>query len=247
MRRGVLACVWGVAALVVRHAAADDPVLPLPQLPAPEPAPPPEEPPRQKETIPPTTDAPEASSDAPKGSKGYLFEAAGRSGYASAPIRGAVNPFGAGIGARLGFNISGVYLGATVTDYLGGSDVGATDQALLFGVELGYSLRLGRYVTLRPQVGLGDAILSHSEPVVTPNGVDVVTSASGGGGGSSVTTQVKNIYLEPGVVGMVGLGSFIVALRGSILVLPGIVYGPAPAESTTWFSYALEAQIGFRL
>ena len=238
-------CVCGAAVVVVRHAGADDTIVPVRQLPAPDPEPPRKE--LRGATTTPPSDAAAAEGGDPKTATSDLFEAAGRSGYATAPIHAATNPFGAGIGARLGFNISGAYLGATVTNYFGGSDVGATDQALLFGAEFGYSFHLGRYITLRPQFGLGDALLSHSEPAVSSSGVDVVTSASGGAGGSSVTTQVKSLYLEPGLMGMVGIGHFIVALRASVLVLPAIAYGPAPAQETTWLSYSLEAQIGFRL
>ena len=105
-----------------------------------------------------------------RGATDYLFEAAARAGYATGPIRGGVNPFGAGFGARVGFDIGPLYLGANVMDYLGGSDVGATDQALMFGVEVGYHLRFGRYVTLRPALGVGDTILSHGEPVAGRTG-----------------------------------------------------------------------------
>jgi len=106
----------------------------------------------------------------------YVFEAAGRSGYASTPIRGGVSPFGAGFGARAGVDLWHFYLGAGVMDYLGGSDVGATDHALLAGVELGYNLPVGRYLTIRPLVGVGDTLLSHTEPgAAAPATVDVVT------------------------------------------------------------------------
>ena len=60
----------------------------------------------------------------------YPLELGAGVGFATAPIRGAVNPFGAGFGARIGYAFSSVYVGATATYYLGGSDVGASDQAL---------------------------------------------------------------------------------------------------------------------
>jgi hypothetical protein len=72
-------------------------------------------------------------------------------------------------------------VGVSVIDYLGGSDVNLSDQALLFGLELGYGivLRFDTQVTLvlRPLLG---------EP-------DVVTTASGRtvvGGMPSATTTI---------------------------------------------------------
>ncbi len=181
-----------------------------------------------------------------------IFELAARSGYVAPPIRGAVNPFGAGFGARAGFDLGHLYLGAAVMDYLGGSDVGATDQGLLLGAELGYSGRVGRYVTIRPQLGVGDTRLSHTEPG-TGGGVDVVTSASGSssstgtGGTAPVTTHVNNLYVQPGLTVIVAYRRFFVALCAGALVVPGITYGPSPAQETTWISFSLDGQLGFSL
>jgi hypothetical protein len=178
----------------------------------------------------------------------YVFEAAGRAGFTTAPIRGGVNPFGLGFGGRIGFDFWRLYLGASFMSHLGGSDtVGATDQALLFGLELGYNGRIGRYLTLRPMLGVGDVILSHTEPIV--GSADVVTSASGSSsaGALAITTEVKNVYLEPGLAAIFASGHFSSALRVSAVVVPGIIYGAAPAEETTWVSYSVELQLGFRL
>lgn len=178
----------------------------------------------------------------------YLFEIGARGGYATAPIRGGVNPFGLGAGVRLGFNISGFVLGASAMDYMGGSDVGATDSAWLFCGELGYSFRIGRYFTVRPLLGVGDAMVSHTEP--SAHHVDVITSASGGGGGGrggGITITVNNILLEPGLGLQLATTNYFLGFEFSSLLLPGILYGPAPAQQTTWISYAVEAQAGFRL
>jgi hypothetical protein len=168
------------------------------------------------------------------------------------PIRGGVNPFGLGFGGRLGFNISGFYFGASGMDFMGGSDVGATDQAWLFGGELGYNLRLGNYVTLRPLLGVGDALLSHTEPP-PPRGshVDVITTASGtivGGGGSlsGPTTSVNNVYLQPGLTLLLATTNYFCGIGFSSLIVPGILYGPPPAQQTVWISYSGEGQAGFR-
>jgi len=182
----------------------------------------------------------------------YLVEAAGRAGYATAPIRGGVNPFGTGFGARAGVNLGHVYLGASVMDYLGGSDNGATDQAVLAGVEVGYDGRIGRYLTLRPLLGVGDTILSHTEPGIGGT-VDVVSSASGSsssstsGGTPPVTTTVHQIYVQPGLTALFGYHRFFAAVNLGALVVPGITYGPAPAQEATWVSVSFDTQIGFRL
>jgi hypothetical protein len=189
----------------------------------------------------------------------YLVEAAGTAGYATVPIRGGVNPFGAGFGGRLGLNLSHLYLGVSFTDYLGGSDNQATDSALLFGGEVGYSGTIGRHLILRPLLGVGDTFLFHREPGATAAAgaaPDVVTSASGvttssgGGGGtgaSSDTTTVKNIYVAPKLVALVGYEHFFASASFGALIVPGILYGPSPAETTTWISYTFDAEIGFRL
>lgn len=174
----------------------------------------------------------------------YPLELGARAGYGTAPIRGAVNPFGAGFGARVGYVVSDVYFGARATYYLGGSDVGASDQALLFGGAVGYGFHLGELLVLRPSLGVGDVAVAHTEPLAT---VDVVTTASGSTSRrSSITTTVNNVYVEPGLTLMLASGAHFVAVNGSALVVPGITYGPAPAQSTTWLSYALEGDIGFR-
>lgn len=189
-----------------------------------------------------------------------MFEAAARAGYLSTPIRGGVNPFGTSLGARAGVDVGPLYLGASLLDCMGGSDNGATDQTLLPGIEVGYNARINGYFTLRPMVGVGDAILTHTEPG-TPGAVgsapDVVTSASGtvtsegGTGGTSgtspTTTTVKNIYVQPSLSAVFTYRHFFGALTFGALVVPGIVYGPAPAETTTWISYSFESSLGFRL
>ena len=190
----------------------------------------------------------------------YLFEIGARSGYVSAPIRGGVNPFGLGFGGRFGFNVSGFYFGASAMDYTGGSDVGATDQSWLLGGEFGYNLRIGLHLTLRPQLGVGDTVLVHTEPSTpgtTKGHVDVVTNASGtvvsgGGGGlvggsSGATTSVNNVYLQPGLTLLLATTNYFCGVSVSSLLVPGILYGPPPAQQTTWISYSAEGEIGFRL
>jgi hypothetical protein len=74
--------------------------------------------------------------------------------------------------------------------------------------------------------------------------VDVVTSASGSSSSRSDTTVVNNVYFRPGLTAMLSSGGHFVALDGGMLVVPAIAYGGA--DPSTWISYGLEAQLGFR-
>ena len=196
-----------------------------------------------------------ATTPAPAGtpSPAWDFEIGGKAGYTSPPIRGGTTPFGAGFGGRAGFAFSGMYLGLSVVDYLGGKDVDVTDTAVLYGAEVGYGVRVveaGRTVlTLRAQVGAGGVSIFRTDPstsaATTSTGrggrVDVVSSASGSSR-SNVTT-VSALYVEPGLTTMLAVSTFFVAVNGNTLVIPGISY--SGAASTTWLAYGLQGQTGF--
>lgn len=194
------------------------------------------------------------------------WELAGRASYAAPPVRGGTSPFGAGFGGRLGFSIANVYLGASVVDYLGSTDIDAWAHGVLYGGELGYGIRSGDLggvvLIVRPQVGVGGLTIYHTTPIAssgtttsrgvrTRTDVDVITTASGGtSGGSSgsgsntTTTSLSNLYVQPGVTMMVASKATFAGVNANVLVIPGVVYGEnAP---TTWMSYGLEAQLGVR-
>jgi hypothetical protein len=181
---------------------------------------------------------------APARAEEPAFELGAKASYASAPIRGGTTPFGAGFGGRLGFSVSGLYLGISVINYLGGSDLDISNHAILFGGELGYGFRAplggGTTLTIRPQVGLGNAAISHTDPSTAK--VDVITSASGRSSSSSDTTTIDNLYVEPALVMMVSAKGHFAALTGGLLVIPRIAYG---GEAETWMSYGLTGQVGF--
>jgi len=182
------------------------------------------------------------------------WEIAGIADYASAPIRGGTNPFGFGFGGRFGLSVSKVYVGLSVVDYLGGTDVTLSDQALLFGGELGYGIVLHQFatgvtLTLRPMVGVGNAAISHTDPsLVQTTKPDVVTTASGRtvstGGSTTDTTTIDNVYLRPSVTLLLAGGWHFVAIEGSATFLPGISY--AGADPSTWISYGAQVQLGVR-
>ena len=184
------------------------------------------------------TPAPDQSS-APRGT-GSTFELSGKLAYASPPIRGGTNPFGAGFGARAGLVFSGFYVGATITSFLGGKDVDVSYRSLLYGIETGFGFRLplvgATALTLRPQFGLGDAAIYYTDPSL----VDVVTSASGVA--SSDTITVHNVYLQPAMTVLLSSGWLLVALNANVLVLPNIAYGGA--DPTTWISCGLDMDLG---
>jgi hypothetical protein len=181
----------------------------------------------------------------PPATRDFALEVGGQVAYVSAPIRGGTNPFGAGFGARLGIVVAGgLYLGARVTDFLGGSDVDVSYRALLYGVEGGYGVRvpvLGSGVfTLRPQVGIGNAAIYYTDPSLR---ADVVTSASGSAASESDTLTVNALYVEPALAAMLASDSHFALVKSSALVVPSIAYGGA--DATTWITYGVEGQVGF--
>jgi len=188
-------------------------------------------------------------------------------------VRGATNPFGIGFGARLGFLVSHVYFGGSVTSYLGGTDVDTSESAQLFGGELGYDfgIPVGRgFISLRPQVGLGIVRISRTDPslLATSSGTaaltapDVITQATrtaGSSGSSGSTTSsssslrsssspsdtitVSNVYLQPGVTALYSIDIVYLGANANILIVPGLTYA---GDSTTWLSFGFEGQAGLR-
>jgi hypothetical protein len=155
-------------------------------------------------------------------------EIAARGAWYAPPIRGGTTPFGAGLGARVGYALSNLYFGATALGFFGGTDVDSSNHAALYGGEVGAHFFAHAtptaYFVFRPHVGLGGATILHTEPTTTSStttsprggttrndslvgsGTDVITAAStsgstrgGSGGSSSSTTSVTTFYVEPGM------------------------------------------------
>jgi hypothetical protein len=178
--------------------------------------------------------------------EGVTGELAGEAAYVTAPIRGGTNPFGAGFGVRAGLVWGGGwYIGAAFAFFLGGKDVDVSYRALFYGLDFGYGFRFrafgGSSLTLRPRVGVGDAAVYYTDPSLA---ADVVTSASGGTSAASDTLTVNNLYLQPALTAMLDAGGHFMAADASMIVLPGIAYGGA--DATTWLSYGLQGELGFR-
>jgi hypothetical protein len=196
----------------------------------------------QVETITGSFDEPEHH-DAPSAPRSYAFELGADLGYATAPIRGGTNPFGASIGARAGFAFSHFYLGAALTYYFGGSDIDLSDRALLFGAEGGYDFVVVRSQTrsliIRPQVGIGAAFISHTDPSLA----DVVSGASSSSGSDTIT--VSSVYVQPGVTAIFAFDIYFLALNANMAVLPSINYGGSD-QATTWISFGTRGSVGLR-
>jgi hypothetical protein len=189
----------------------------------------------------------EEAQQSPSGPIALHLELGVDSAYATPPIHGGTNPFGIGFGGHAGLSIDDFYVGARVVDFLGGTDVDVSYRSLLAGIEVGYDFRVHLpqqwFFAVRPQLGVGDAVVYYTDPALAK--VDVVSSASGS---SSTTTSdtltVNSLYLDPGVTATLSSGVVYLSINGSILLLPGIVYGGA--EATTWISYGSRVSVGLR-
>jgi hypothetical protein len=194
--------------------------------------------------LPPPREEPQPSTSAPIA---LHFELGVDSAYVTPPIRGGTNPFGIGFGGHAGLSVDDFYAGVRVVDFLGGTDVDVSYRSLLAGIEVGYDFRVGlsghTSFAVRPQLGLGDAVVYYTDPSLAK--VDVVSSASGSSSSTtSDTLTVNSLYLDPGVTATLSSGVGYLSINGSILMLPGIVYGGA--EATTWVSYGSRVSVGLR-
>jgi hypothetical protein len=125
-------------------------------------------------------------------------------------------PLGFGVGGRGGVSILGFYAGVDFIDYLGATStcgscsmpagaqpVKQSQSALLYGFEAGYNFKVS-LVTIRPRLGLGNFRLSSAYGDPTP-------------GASAISNY---LYLEPGIVVLVSLGTLFVGVDGGALLLP---------------------------
>jgi hypothetical protein len=131
---------------------------------------------------------------------------------------GAPNPLGFGLGGRGGVSFFGVYAGVNVMYYLGGSQsvtivpgstLSVSAHSLLYGAELGYNIKVA-ILTIRPQVGLGNYTLS-----------------------TTGFSDVNNLYVQPGLTGLISLGMYYIGADASVLILPGIESGGGTSTAFT--------------
>ena len=149
---------------------------------------------------------------------------------------GAPNPLGFGLGGRAGIAfLGGIYLGGNLMYYFGGSanasslcpsgaaaacgSDNVSFNTLMYGGEVGYGIKILDLLTIRPQVGIGNATF---------------TESAGG-----VSTSTSNWYLEPGVTALVGLGLLYLGADANALFFPGL--------SNTQAAFTIHGQIGIKL
>lgn len=143
------------------------------------------------------------------------LEIAAKAGYATNPSSGSTNPLGVGLGGRAGVSFFGFYGGVGIIDYLGAN----SEHALMYGFEAGYNWKIA-ILTIRPQVGVGNA-----------------TFTAG-------SYNASNLYIEPGLTGLVSLGMLFVGADANLLVLPNINEGNNNKGTETAFT--LHGQVGVR-
>lgn len=145
---------------------------------------------------------------------------------------------GFGLGGRAGVSLSNVYVGVAGVYYFGQTKT--TDRGfrqslhtLMLGGELGYDFKLLPFLTLRPQLGLGDHEY-YSSGDLNPSG-----------------SSASYFYLEPAIVGLVPLKNFYVGADAGVRLLPA---GPAvspcldgPGTCHTFHTgLTLHGQVGIR-
>jgi len=153
------------------------------------------------------------------------LEVGAKVGGATNPIStsGAPNPLGFGLGARAGISfLGGIYAGANLMYYIGSSqsvdNISYSYNTLMVGGELGYGIKILDLLTIRPQVGLGNAGFT--------------------GSASGVSSTNSYYYLEPGVTGLIGLGLFFVGADANALFFPS-----APNSQA---AFSIHAQVGVK-
>ncbi len=137
------------------------------------------------------------------------IEIAALGGGGGNPVDGISNPLGGGIGGRVGATFRRIYAGARVDYYFGG----AGWNSGLMGGELGYGITLLDFLTLRPQLGVGQfQLVMGAGPVCcTPS-----------------VAQRSALYLQPGVLAMAKFSLFFVGVDANILLMPA---GPVLMQS----------------
>lgn len=167
------------------------------------------------------------------------IEVGAKVGYATNPDSTIpYNPFGFGVGGRAGVSLLGIYVGGNLMYYAGGSvsifGATATGHALQYGVEAGYGFKIA-ILTLRPQVGVGSL---HT--------FGTLTDAAGN---STSLSGPHELYIEPGLTGLVALGPIYVGADANVLILPSVDStdpNTGATTSKTHASFTVHGQVGVK-
>lgn len=179
-------------------------------------------------------------------------EAAGQLGYATKPSDGTINRLGVGLGFRAGVELfDRFYFGLRATWFMGGED----DQppltnyeygriilghAELAGAQAGYSFHI-RFVTIRPQVGLGEAALAQTIVLHAPcepgfcGPVPTWTTSS----------TETHLYFEPTLSVLANIGIFSVGVNGELLVISKVSQQSGSEKTSVSLVTGLEAGVRF--
>jgi hypothetical protein len=160
------------------------------------------------------------------------IEFGARVGAATNPNSNTPTPLGIGVGGRAGVSIYHLYAGISAIHYFGSSaDVSGPStpagtfgtssvdySTTLIGGELGYSITGIPVVTLRPQIGIGNASFSFGD------------------------ASQSHLYVEPGLLALIRIGIVYVGADANILVIPSVDQGAN--DTKTYTSLTVHGQIG---
>jgi len=162
------------------------------------------------------------------------LEIAAKVGYANNPGSGVPNPLGVGLGGRAGVSFMGAYGGVNILYYFGGTSnvniASVSANSLLYGIEAGYGVTLVDILTIRAQLGVGNITISSSGSL---------------GSVAAPSSSLNNLYLEPGLTGLLGFGTYFVGVDANLLVLPSIAKQNGGGSSTET-CFTLHGQIGVK-
>jgi hypothetical protein len=165
------------------------------------------------------------------------LEIAAKVGYANNPGSGDPNPLGVGLGGRAGVSFMGAYGGVNILYYFGGTSnvniASVSANSLLYGIEAGYGVTLVDILTIRAQLGVGNITISSNH------------SGSVGSVTASAPSSLNNLYLEPGLTGLLGFGTYFVGVDANLLILPSIAQQNGGGSSTET-CFTLHGQIGVK-
>jgi hypothetical protein len=92
----------------------------------------------------------------------------------------------------------------------------------MYGGEFGYGFKIS-IITIRPQIGVGSALVSGS-------------------------TSNSTLYLEPGVTGLVAFGILIVGVDANLAIFPGSnqINSNGTTSTTVTEAFTIHGQVGVR-